>query len=65
MAGDVGDDEASPRGGEVAVGHVDGDPLLALGAQAVGEQRQVEQVVARAALAGRPHRGELVVEDLL
>jgi hypothetical protein len=29
-------------GGEVAVGHVDGDALLALGAQAVGQQRQVD-----------------------
>ncbi len=33
--------DAAP-GGEVAVGDVDGDALLALGAQAVGEQREVD-----------------------
>jgi len=38
----VGDDELPPRGREVAVGHVDRDPLLALGAEAVGEIRQVD-----------------------
>ena len=41
VAGRVGDDELAPRGREVAVGDVDRDALLALGAQAVGEQRQV------------------------
>ena len=29
-------------GGEVAVGDVDGDALFALGAQTVGQQRQVD-----------------------
>ena len=43
VAGRVGDDEAPPRGGERAVGDVDRDALLALGAQAVGEQREVER----------------------
>src|SRR5439155_17936589 len=38
VAGGVGDDELAPGGGEVAVGDVDGDALLALGAQPVGEQ---------------------------
>ena len=50
------------RGGdERAVGDVDRDPLLALGAQAVGEQREVDVAVAaalarspRCARAGRP-----------
>ncbi len=42
----VGDDELAPLGGEVAVRDVDGDALLALGAQAVGEQRQVGALVA-------------------
>ena len=37
----VGEDERAPRRREVAVGDVDRDPLLALRAQAVGEQRQV------------------------
>jgi hypothetical protein len=40
----VGHDEAAPRGMEVAVRHVDGDALLALGIQAVGEQREIEHV---------------------
>jgi hypothetical protein len=45
----VGDDEPPPGGGERPVGDVDRDALLALGAQAVGEQREVER---RAALGG-------------
>jgi hypothetical protein len=43
VAGCVGDDELAPPGGEVAVRHVDGDALLALGLQAVGEQREVDR----------------------
>ena len=35
----IGDDELAPRRGEIAIGDVDGDALLALGLQAVGEQR--------------------------
>ena len=62
VAGRVGEDERAPRGGEVAVGDVDRDALLALGAQAVGEQREVEPAVA-ALLAGDVHGVELVVED--
>src|ERR1700682_141038 len=61
----VGDDEPPPRGGEVAVGDVDRDPLLALGPQAVGEQREVERSLPTAALAGLCDVLELVLEDLL
>jgi hypothetical protein len=57
--GGVGNDELARLGGEVAVGHVDGDALLALGLQAVGEQRQVDRVAGRAAL----QHVELVGED--
>ena len=57
--GRVGDDEAPLGGGEVAVGDVDRDPLLALGAQAVGQQREVEEVVAHP-LAGLLDVGQLV-----
>ena len=46
VPGRVGDDEAAPGGGEVAVGDVDRDALLALGPQPVGQQREVEAVVA-------------------
>jgi hypothetical protein len=49
---------------EVAVGHVDRDALLALGAQAVGEQRQVGVAVA-APLGGLLDVLELVLEDRL
>ena len=44
VAGAVGEDEAPLGRGERAVGDVDRDALLALGAQAVGEQREVEPV---------------------
>ena len=39
----VGEDELPPRGCEVAVGDVDRDALLALGAQAVGEEREIDR----------------------
>ena len=64
VPGRVGDDELAPRRREVAVRDVDRDALLALGAQAVGEQREVgvvEALVAARAL----DRLELVLEDLL
>ncbi len=65
VAGAVGDDEPPPRGGEVAVGDVDRDALLALGSQAVGQQREIEGSVASAALARLCHLLELVLEHLL
>ncbi|MCY1523055.1 hypothetical protein D9M68_579380 [compost metagenome] len=48
MAGGVGDDELALGGAEVAVRHVDGDALLALGLQAVDQQRQVDVVTGGA-----------------
>ena len=63
VPGAVGEDEAAPRREERAVGDVDRDALLALGAQAVREQREVE----RAAAAAGGHVAdvlELVVGDL-
>ena len=41
VAGGIGDDEFAARRGELAICHVDGDALLALGREAVGEQRQI------------------------
>ncbi len=64
VAGRVGDDEAPLRRGEVAVRDVDRDPLLALRAQTVGQQRQVEEVVAHP-LAGLLDVLELVGQHLL
>jgi hypothetical protein len=59
----VGDDELALRRGEVAVRHVDGDALLALRAEAVGQERQLQVLV-------RPVRValdllHLLLEDLL
>ncbi len=64
VAGGVGDDELAPRRVEVAVGDVDRDALLALGAQAVGEQREVDVLVA-APLARLRDVLELIVGELL
>src|SRR5258708_2500984 len=64
VTGRVGDDEAPLGGGEVAVGDVDRDALLALGAQAVGQQRQVDEVLTLA-LAGLLDVRELVRQHLL
>lgn len=66
VPGAVGEDEAAPVGGEVAVRDVDRDALLALGPQPVGEQREVERAVREAAGArGRGDLVELVGEDRL
>jgi hypothetical protein len=62
VAGRVGDDELAPRRGEVAVGDVDGDALLALGLQPVGGEREVEPGEA-APRRGSLERRELVVGE--
>ena len=57
--GRVGDDELAPAGREVAVGDVDRDALLALGLEAVRQQRQVDLAAGRAlalAVAAAPRR---------
>ena len=59
----VGDDELAMRRGGVAIGHVDGDALLALGPQAVGDEGEVDFAQA-AVLARRLDGGQLVVEEL-
>ena len=55
VAGRVGNDEFARGGVEVAVGHVNGDALLALGLQAVGQQGQV-------GLAAALYAGQLVLQ---
>ena len=58
VAWGVTDDEFSPLGGEVTVGYINGDALLALGRQAVGEQGQI----------GLPHAlntGQVVLQHRL
>ncbi|MCB5293120.1 hypothetical protein BJQ90_02565 [Arthrobacter sp. SO3] len=46
VPGAVREDEAAAVRGEVAVGDVDGDALFPLGAQAVGQQREVNRLGA-------------------
>ena len=41
MAGGVGNDEFAFGRGEIAVGHINGNALLALGGQAVGEAGEI------------------------
>jgi hypothetical protein len=66
VAGRVGDDELARGRGEVAVRDVDRDPLLALGGEAVEQQRVVDLAVARARPPGVGlQRGQLVLEDQL
>ena len=62
VAGRIRNDELAPRGGEVAVGDIDGDGLFTLGAQAIGEQCQVQIGIA-ALLAGAFHRRQGVFQD--
>ena len=67
MARRVGDDELAAVGREVAIRDVDGDALLALGLQAVGQQGEVDLAGAGGAdlLAVAFHGGELVLVDHL
>ena len=55
----VGQDELAPRGREVPVRDVDRDALLALGLQAVGEQREVDRP-GRAVLRRLLDRADLI-----
>ena len=64
VSGGVGDDELALGRGEVAVGHINGDALLAFGPQSVGEQREVHLLVA-AAPRGLLHRFQLILENRL
>ena len=60
VPGRVGEDELAPLGREVAVGHVDGDSLLALRLEPVGEEREV---APRRRCAWRAAPGDLVVVE--
>src|SRR5699024_574763 len=62
VARGVRENEAAAVGGEVAVGHVDGDALLALGAQAVDQQRKV-RVLQTAGGGDALHGLQLVGQD--
>ena len=62
MAGRVGDDEAALCGGEVAVGDVDRDALLTLGAQTIGEVGEID-LAAAGDVGGALQRLELVLHQ--
>ena len=64
VAGSVGHDELAARRGEKAVGDVDGDLLLALGAEAVGEQSQIALGLAQP-LTGAVNGLQLVFKNRL
>jgi hypothetical protein len=62
----IGDDELAPLAGEIAVGDIDRDALLALSRKSVDQQREVDPLALRPMpLAVGFERCELVVEDLL
>ncbi len=64
MAGSVGDDELALVRGEKAVGDVNRDALLALGGEAIDQQRQVNLVtLCTSRLRIALDRRELVVVD--
>ena len=61
----VGDDELALLAGEIAIGDIDRDPLLAFGRKAVDQQCEVDRFALRAvAIAVGLECGELVVENL-
>ena len=64
VAGRIGDDEFALFGGEEAVGHVDGDALLAFGGEAIDQQGEVDVLALGADLLGVGfERRELILED--
>ena len=66
MAGGVGDNELALLGGEIAVGHINGNALFALGLQAIHQQRQVQFFAGRAVFRGiAAHGGKLILIDQL
>ena len=61
----VGDNKFALLGREVAVGDIDGNPLLALGLQTVNQQRQIEFFALRTVtFAVIMQRGELIFVNL-
>ena len=64
MAWRIGDDKFAVGCGKVAIGHIDGDALLPLGAQTIGEERQVQVGVAPLA-AGPLDGSHLIFHDRL
>ncbi|MNI68153.1 hypothetical protein D3C73_1238310 [compost metagenome] len=61
----VRDDELARGRGEIAVGHVDGDALLTLGFQAVGQQREIDTITRDPLVLGARDGVQLVGEHAL
>ena len=64
MSRSIGDDKLALWCGEIAVSHIDGDALFALGTETIREQSQVHLFIT-AALACSLHRLQLVFENRL
>ena len=64
VAGTIGDDELALRGGGVAIGHVNGDALLALSTEPIGDETQVHFSNSTVSRSAR-YRINLVVKELL
>jgi len=64
VAGRIGDDEAAARRGKIPVGDVDGDALLALGAQAIGEVGEVD-LAGAGDIGGALQRLDLILHERL
>ncbi len=64
MAGCVRHDEFAPLGGKETIRHVDGDTLLALGGQAIHQQREIDILPLRAKFLRIGFQcGKLILED--
>ncbi len=62
----VGDDELALVGGEIAIGDIDGDALLALRLQAIDQQGQIQLLAGGPVLGGvAAHGGKLILVDQL
>ena len=60
----IGDDEMAARCREITIGDVDGDALLALGLEAIEQQREIDILTGRAVLARIAlQRRHVIVED--
>ena len=62
MAGSIGDDEFAAGRREIAIGNIDGDALLALGPEAIGEVGEID-LAAAGDVGGALQRLELVLHQ--
>jgi len=65
MAGGISDNKGAARGGEIAIGDVDGDALFTFGLEAVGEEGEINIVVEIAFTGGAFDGGDMIFVDVL